>query len=107
MYNISTYLQSWKSINEISPLVRVQRSTMYRKIHYNSNQRNSVYKEELAQKKYNGIILSCNHCVMFTDYLNVLVDILLKKDYDLEQVIGIMCSRDLEIVSHGTIYQYV
>ncbi len=106
-YNISAYLQSGMSINEIALLVGVHRSTVWREIHRNEDKRNGIYKPELAQKKYKNRMQSRNHYVKFTDDLKVQVDILLKQDYSPEQVTGFMRSRGLEIVSHETIYQYV
>ena len=106
-YNISAYLQSGKTINQIPLLLGVHRSTVWREVHRNKDKRNGSYRSELAQKKYKNRMQSRNHYVKFTDDLKVQVDILLKKDYSPEQVTGFMRSRGLEMVSHETIYQYV
>lgn len=106
-YNISAYLQSGKSINEISFLVGVHRSTVWREIHRNRDSRNGIYKAELAQHKYKSRMRYRNHHVKFTSELRTQVDILLKKDYSPEQITGFLRSRGFETVSHEIIYQYV
>lgn len=50
-YNISAYLQSGKTINQIALLLGVHRSTVWREVHRNKDKRNGSYRPELAQKK--------------------------------------------------------
>ena len=106
-YYISAYLQSGKAINEIAIILGVHRSTIWREIHRNKDQRNGVYKAELAQRKYRNRLQSRLHHVKFTSDLKLQVDILIRRDYSPEQITGFMRSRGLETISHETIYQYI
>ena len=106
-YNIFAYKQAGIPQNKIARIIGVHPSTVSREIKRNADQRNGVYRPELAQRKYVGRLKSRKHFLKLKgDILND-VDNYLLNDLSPEQITGRLRSEGKESVSHETIYLYV
>jgi IS30 family transposase len=106
-YEICAYLQSGKSQKEIAEILGFNKSSISREISRNADGRNGRYNPDLAHRKYQKRIVSRAHYLKFTDSLKLQVDILLKAGFSPEQISGYLKRKDMERVSHETIYLYV
>lgn len=91
----------------IAQRLKVHKSTIYRELKRNSDQRNGEYRFKLAQQKYDRRLFEKHKALKFTDKLKQEVELLLRKDYSPEQISGVLKKQGKETISHERIYQHV
>ena len=106
-YTISRLLANNKKQCEIATIIGKNKSVVSREIKRNKDQRNGVYRHELANKKYKLRHKLKPKRKRFTEEVKAHVDVLLKKDYSPEQITGVCVDEGIDCVSHERIYQYV
>jgi IS30 family transposase len=83
------------------------KSTISREINRNSDNRNSTYRYELADKKYYKRQSNKEKHISFTTEITHLVASLIREDLSPEQVSSTLTKRGYPSVSHETIYLYI
>ena len=106
-YTISCLLAKDKTQQYIANVIGKDKSVVSREIRRNKDQRNGVYKHELANKKYAIRQKYKAKRVRFTPVVKTYVDKLLKEDYSPEQIVGVSQQQGVDCVSHERIYQYI
>jgi IS30 family transposase len=106
-YTISILLANNKKQCEIATIIGKDKSVISREINRNKDQRNGIYRHELANKKYKLRHKLKPKPKRFTEAVKAHVDVLLKKDYSPEQIAGVCKNEEKECVSHERIYQYI
>ena len=106
-YKIEAYKNTGISITKIAEYVGRDKSVISREIKRNSDQRNGVYKADLADKKAINRHKNKNKKRTFTADVEVNVLHYLTNDYSPEQVVGRSKIDNVEMVSVETIYQYI
>jgi len=106
-YEISIFNQQKFSLSTIADKVGVHKSTVFRELKRNSDQRNGVYKPELAQKKCKARHLEKNKKKAFTQDIQGFVVLYLQKDYSPEQIVGYAKRINQDCVCCETIYQFI
>ncbi|MBL4861944.1 MAG: IS30 family transposase [Crocinitomicaceae bacterium] len=106
-YTIEVLLKSRVSKPEISKVIGVNKSIVYREVHRNMDLRNKEYKASLAQKKYQKRQKDKPKHVRFTEQVEIKVRSYLEQDYSPEQISGVFKRDGYEGVSHERIYQFI
>lgn len=106
-YTISCMLkQGYKQI-KIAEAIGKDKSVVSRELKRNSDSRNGIYKDELANSKYAKRQKEKHKHRKFTSEMQEKVEALLREDYSPEQVVGILCKTGEQIVSIERIYQHI
>ena len=92
---------------EIAKVINKSKSTISRELKRNSDQRNKTYKYDLAQKKYEKRQKEKPKKIKLTSELKKYIEEKIKEDLSPEQIYGESKLKDIECVSHETIYQYI
>ena len=106
-YVISCLLSQGKKQKEIADIIEKDKSVISREIKRNKDQRNGLYKYELAQKKYDYRQKNKPKQKRFTPEIKTRVNALINDDYSPEQIVGISKEQGFTCVSHECIYQYI
>lgn len=106
-YEIQLYLEKNFSIPQISNLLGRPKKTIYQEIKRNSDQRNGIYKADLAQRKSDERKKEKRKSIRFTQEIKEDVNRLLKENYSPEQITGSLKRENKPFVSHETIYKYI
>ncbi len=106
-YTIECLLAQNYSKTKIAQTIGVSKSTVYREVERNCDQRNGSYKSSLAQRKCWEKHQGKPKQIRFTEQIKARVEALLKDDFSPEQVVGYCKKNQQAIVSHETIYQYI
>jgi len=106
-YLISCLLKQGKKQKEIADAIEKDKSVISREIKRNKDQRNGLYKYELAQKKYDYRQKHKHKYKRFTPEIKIRVNTLINNDYSPEQIVGISKEQGFDCVSHECIYQYI
>jgi IS30 family transposase len=106
-YTIEVLRNENYSQTEIAERLGRNKSVICKELMRNSDQRNGVYKAELAQKKTQRRHQEKNKIIYFTDDVKNLVDECLSEDYSPEQIVGLARKQGRNCVSHECIYQYI
>ena len=106
-YTISKLLSKNIKQCEIADIIGKDKSVISRELKRNKDQRNGVYRHELANKKYKLRQKSKPKFRRFTETIKAKVNTLLKEDYSPEQIAGVCKDERIDCVSHERIYQYV
>ena len=106
-YKIEFYLQQNFSQAEIARQLNRPKKTINAEIRRNSDQRNGVYKADLAQRKYEQRKKEKPKKIRFTEAIKKEVICLISKDYTPEQIVGTLKLQGKECVSHERIYQFI
>jgi len=106
-YVISCLLAKGKRQKEIADVIGKDKSVISREINRNKDQRNGIYRDELANRKYKLRHKFKPKAKRFTETVKAYVDTLLKKDYSPEQIVGVCKDEGIKCVSHERIYQYI
>jgi len=106
-YVISCLLAKGKRQKEIAEIIGRDKSVISREIKRNKDQRNGLYNDDLANRKYANRQKNKPKHKRFTSEIKQHVDALLKEDYSPEQIVGVSKDQGINCVSHECIYQYV
>ena len=106
-YEIATLRSQGFSMSKIGEFIGRNKSVISRELSRNSDQRNKVYKADLAQSKYCFRQLKKVKKIYFTNEIRTLVISLLKEDFSPEQIVGHCKINNLKCVSAERIYQFV
>ena len=106
-YGISSMLQEGKSRKDIAKTIGVSTSTISRELRKNCDLRNSVYKYDLAQRKYEIRLKFCGRKPVFSKEMKDTVISLLVEGYSPEQIKGRSNVEGFAMVSHETIYRWI
>ncbi|NQY01384.1 MAG: IS30 family transposase [Flavobacteriaceae bacterium] len=106
-YTISTMLEQGYSQTKISVCIGKNKSVVSREINRNCDKRSGLYKDVLAQSKYNKrMILKPKRVYLTKEIIANSVE-LLQKDYSPEQIVGALKKQGKATVSHEILYQYI
>ncbi len=106
-YALQAYLSVNKSRSEISALLEVSESTISRELKRNCDDRNKVYRAELAERKYQERIQKKAKVIRLTHSVKAHIKEQLKKEHSPEQIYGYAKRNEIDCVSHETIYKYI
>ena len=106
-YTISCMLKKGYKKIEIARAIGKDKSVISNEIKRNSNKRNGVYDDELAQNKYNKRQKEKPKLKRFTKDIQQETERLLKQDYSPEQTVGFLKKQGKETVSIERIYQHI
>ena len=106
-YKISTLLDLGIKKNEIAQRLGRDRTTIYRELKRNSDQRNGHYTADLAQRKSDKRHKEKIKHIVFTKEMKDFVTAGLIKDLSPEQIKGEAVKVNLPCISHERIYQFV
>lgn len=106
-YTISSLLANNKKQCEIATIIGKDKSVISREIKRNKDQRNGIYRDELANKKYKLRQKLKPKSKRFTEAVKAHIGVLLKEDYSPEQIVGVCKNEGIDCVSHERIYQYI
>ncbi|MBQ6725021.1 MAG: IS30 family transposase [Bacteroidales bacterium] len=106
-YEISSKLEAGFSKVQIAKGLCMDRSTIYRELRRNSNQKTGVYDPELADKKYRRRMSEKPKRKTFTEEMRSLAAELLTKQLSPEQIKGRCDLLGVPMVSHERLYQFV
>lgn len=106
-YSISTLLEQGFNQTFIAKAIGKDKSVISRELGRNSDNRNGVYKAELAQRKCLQRHRFKRKHISFTAQMQFFVEEQLKNDFSPEQIKGIADLNKVPCVSHERIYQHV
>jgi IS30 family transposase len=106
-YEIELLRNQNYSMTKIAEIIGKNKSTISREIKRNSDQRNGVYKSELAQKKALERHKTKHKKISFTDSVKKYVLDKLSEDYSPEQIVGTAQNKGIACVSVERIYQFI
>src|SRR5690606_29803353 len=106
-YALELMLEEGLSKSIIALSLKVHKSTIYRELKRNSDQRSGDYRFQLAQQKYDKRLVEKHKSLKFKGELKQEVERLLRNDYSPEQISGVLNKQGKESISHERIYQYV
>ena len=106
-YEIEALLTVGFSMTEIGKKISVNTSVISRELARNSDQRNGVYKADLAQKKCTARHTLKKKNTRFTDEIKAYILLLLKQDFSPEQIVGRCKFENYSCVSAESIYQLI
>jgi IS30 family transposase len=106
-YVISCLLAKGKTQKEIADVISKNKSVVSREIKRNKDQRNGIYKDDLANRKYATRQQEKPKYRRFTSEIKQYVDILVAEDYSPEQIVGVSKDCGIDCVSHERIYQHI
>lgn len=106
-YTISCMLKQGYKQTEIALAIGKDKSVVSRECKRNSDARSGAYKYELAHRKHLTRQKEKRKHIRFTSEIQQEVEVLLRKDYSPEQVVGVLKKKEKETVSVERIYQHV
>jgi transposase, IS30 family len=106
-YTISVMLAQNHPQNQIALAIGKDKSVVSREIKRNSDQRNGIYKSDLANRKYKQRQEQKNRPIIFTTSIKKYVEEGLNNEYSPEQINGRAKLDGIFCVSHECIYQYI
>jgi IS30 family transposase len=106
-YKISTLLELGIEKKEIAIRLGRNRTTIYRELKRNSDQRNGNYEANLAQRKSDKRHKEKNKHIVFTEEMKGYVTNKIRTDLSPEQIKGEAVKLNLPCISHERIYQFV
>ena len=106
-YTIATMLQAGFSRKDIGGVISKDKSVISREIARNCDKRSSIYKDCLAQKKYNQRQKEKSRKETFTCSIQQYVEQKLEQKYSPEQIAGVAKKEGIACVSHERIYQHI
>jgi IS30 family transposase len=95
------------SKQEIADCIGKSKSSIYRELIRNNDNRNGEYRYDLAERKCRERHRVKKKNLKFTQAVKDQVDELIKEDYSPEQVVGYCKNSGLSYVSHERIYQHI
>ena len=107
-YTLSVLLKEKRSKAYIAKAIGKNKTTIYRELKRNKDQRTGEYRPELAQRKTDTRHKQKAKLVRFTPAIKQFAEHLIKTEqYSPEQVCGYMKSEGMDTVSHETFYKHV
>ena len=106
-YTICCMLKKGYKKSEIALAIGKNKSVISREIKHNSDKRNGVYDDELAQRKYDKRQKEKPKLKRFTKVIQQEVVLLLREDYSPEQIVGTLKKQGKDTVSAERIYQHI
>ena len=106
-YALEAYLSVNKSRTEIAVLLEVSESTISRELKRNCDDRNNVYRAELAERKYQERIQNKAKICKLTNSVKEHIKEQLVMEHSPEQIYGYAKRNKINCVSHETIYKYI
>lgn len=106
-YKIESYKSLGKSLSQIATYIGKDKSVISREINRNSDNRNGVYKADLAERKTKERHQVKPKNRKFTDAIQANILHYLDQDYSPQQIVGRAAIEGKEMVSHERIYQYL
>ena len=106
-YTISAMLAQNHPQNQIALAIGKDKSVVSRELKRNSDQRNGIYKSDLANLKYKQRQEQKNRPIIFTATIKKYVEDGLNNEYSPEQINGRAKLDGIPCVSHECIYQYI
>jgi len=106
-YTISCMLKEGHKPIDISKTIGKHKSVVSREIKRNSDSRNGLYRDDLADRKYAKRQNEKRKHIRFTPEIQSKVEALLMQDYSPEQVVGTLLKRGEKTVSIERIYQHI
>ncbi len=106
-YTIKILLAQGCKISQIAKAIAKDKSSVYRELNRNKDQRTGVYCEDLAQRKCKKRHKNKPKFIKLNLKVKEQIVKLLEKDYSPEQIEGYCQKEGLACVSHERIYQYL
>lgn len=106
-YTISSMLKAGHSVLEISKCIEKDKSSIYRELGRNKDERNGKYKADLAERKCRERHKDKKKQSKFSAKMQEDIEGLLREDYSPEQVVGYCKKAGIECVCHERIYQHI
>ena len=106
-YTISVMHTAGHSQKNIAQAIGKDKSVVSRELRRNCDQRNGIYKHELAQRKYEHRQKNKPKCRRFSAEVQKFVDTYIKLDFSPEQVAGSAKKDGVVCVNPERIYQYI
>lgn len=106
-YKIENYREQGMSLSQIAGYLGKDKSVISREVNRNSDERNGIYKAELAQRKTQKRHEEKMKRKDFTEEVETNVLHYLKQDFSPEQIVGRAKKEGKVIVSPERIYQYI
>jgi transposase, IS30 family len=106
-YTISAMLAQNHPQNQIALAIGKDKSVISRELKRNSDQRNGLYKSDLANRKYKQRQEQKKRSVVFTTTIKKYVEDGLNNEFSPEQINGRAKLDGVPCVSHECIYQYI
>lgn len=106
-YTIAQMKANGFSIKDICLAIGKDKSVLSREFKRNSDQRNGIYRADLAQKKYTQRLCDKPKKAYFTAEIRAEVDLGLRDYLSPEQIVGLAKKNGTACVSVERIYQYV
>ena len=106
-YTIKCLLEQNYTVSKIGKVIGKDRSSIYREIARNKDQRTGIYEVDLAQRKYEKRLKEKPKLIKFTPSVKQDVLHFLAQGYSPEQIEGYCQKEGLACVSHERIYQYI
>ena len=106
-YTIKCLLEQNYTVSKIGKVIGKNRSSIYREIARNKDQRTGIYEVDLAQRKYEKRLKEKPKMIKFTASVKQHLLHFLAQDYSPEQIEGYCKKEGLAYVSHERIYQYI
>ncbi len=104
---IECLLAQKQSKTKIAQTIGVTKSTVYREVQRNCDERSGGYKSDLAQRKCQTRHQQKPKQLRFAEQIKERTEELLRQDFSPEQVVGYCQKNQQATVSHETIYQYI
>jgi len=106
-YTISVMLREGYKQIQIAEAINKDKSVVSREVNRNKDNRNGVYKADLAQKKCNLRHKNKSKQIRFTRSIRLETEVLLKEDYSPEQVVNTLKLLGKPTVSVERVYQHI
>lgn len=106
-YTIKSLLAQGVKVPKIAKTIAKDKSSVYREIERNKDQRTGIYCENLAQRKCKKRHKDKPKFIKLSLEVEERIVKLLKKDYSPEQIAGYCQKEGLACVSYERIYQYI
>lgn len=106
-YTIEVLRKNNYTLKEIGAIIGKDKSVICRELKRNSDNRNGVYRSDLAERKCKKRHREKPKIQRFTMVIKEHIDTWLKEDYSPEQIVGLAKIERVSCVSIERIYQYV
>jgi len=106
-HTISSLKKSGYKQIEIAKIINRDKSVISRELKRNEDQRNGVYKADLANRKYKSRLKEKPKHIRFTTKIQERVIQLIREDYSPEQISGWLKKQGESTVSPERIYQFI
>ena len=106
-YTIEVLLEQNFNNSQIAKAIGKDKSVVSRELKRNCDNRNGIYRSDLAQHKYRKRIKDKPKLIRFTDAIKQTVNYYLRQDYSPEQIVGYCKKQGIDCVSVESIYGYI